>query len=306
MSYEIINCENEEEWKAERLKGIGGSEAAAVLGVSPWLTPAELWGLKLKVMDPTEDNERFAWGRRLEDDIVDAYVAETNRMVLPNANSYQISRSRELPFMQATLDAEIAPIDDRGPGVFEAKSAALFKQDEWEDGPPLQYLCQFQHTLQVKGYQWGSIAVVFGNYKFLWIDIERNDNFIEYLVKKEQAFWKLVEAGTPPPVDGSEGATELLKRLYPKPTPGQVVELPAEFLALDQEYQGIKEDIKKLEAREAEIRNLICAAIGGAEIGALASGDSYKWSHVKKEMPAKEAYTQSYRMLRRVAKKGTR
>lgn len=303
--YDVIECKDQDDWLSRRKEGIGASEASAVIGVSPWLTPAELWGLKVGIMDPTEDNERFAWGRRLEDDIIDAYMAETGRIVVAN-KGFTLFRSTEHPFMQATLDAEIAPIDDRGTGLFEAKSAAIFKKDEWAEEPPLEYQCQVQHALAVTGYQWGSIAVFFGNFKFLWLDFVRNQHVIDYVVKKEADFWQMVVTETPPPVDGSEGATELLKRLFPKPAPGQVIALPDEAIVWDQEFQTVKAQIKALEAREAELKNLICASIGGAEVGMLPSGDSYKWGHITKEIAAHAAYTQNYRQLTRRNKKGSR
>lgn len=306
QTYEEIPCESQADWLARRKEGIGASEASAVLGVSPWLTVAELWGLKTGVMDPAEDNARFAWGRRLEDDIIDAYSEETGRLVLPNKGGFTLLRSTVHPFMQATLDAEIAPIDDRGPGLFEAKSATIYRKDEWADEPPLEYQCQIQHGLAVTGYRWGSIAVFFGDFKFIWVDFERNDTIIDYIVRKESDFWERVVTETPPEVDGSEGATELLKRLFPKPEPGQVVALPADFIEIDREYQETKAAIKKLEARESELKNRICAAIGSAEVGMLSSGDSYKWGHISKVIPAHGEYTQNYRQLTRRAKKGAK
>jgi putative phage-type endonuclease len=305
--FETIECKDRAEWHARRREGIGASEAAAILGVSPWKGPHDVWAEKVGLAEGTaEETEAMEWGTRLEGAIREKYCEETGRLVIQPRGPLAIVRSKAYPYLQTTLDGEIAPIDDRGPGVYEGKTAAIFKKEEWAEEPPLQYQIQNQHQLLVTGWTWGADAVLIGGQRFLQQDFVANQRFQTYLREQLEAFWELVVTEQPPPVDGSESATELLRRLFPRPDAGVVIALPPEAVEWDRKYQEIKANLKVLEEAAAELKNRLCAAIGAAEIGTLPSGDSYRWGHVTKEIPAHEAYTQSYRQLTRRGKKGTR
>lgn len=305
--FETIECKDRDDWLARRREGIGASDAAAILGVSPWKGAADVWGEKVGLAEaPDDETEAMKWGLRLEPAIREAYMEETGRMVIQPGGPFTIVRSTKYPFLQATLDGEIVPIDDRGPGVFESKTAGFFKKEDWAEEPPLQYQIQNQHQLVVVGWAWGGDAVLIGGQMFRHTDFVANATFQALLIEKLEAFWALVQKGTPPPVDGSVSAKELLAKLFPKPEPGKVIELPLEATTWDQNLVAIKEQMKTLEAEKSLLENQLKAAIGKAEVGVLSSGDAYKWSFVHKDIPAKPAHVEEYRMLRRSAKKEKR
>jgi putative phage-type endonuclease len=306
MSYETIECKDRDTWLQTRRQGIGASEAAAVCNASTRYSPSDIWGFKVGLLeeDAAELREEMEWGLLLEDDVAEKYSRETERLVII-PKPYTISRSTKYPWMQATLDAEIAPIDDRGPGLLQIKTAGFMKKEDWSDEPPLHYLIQVQHELAVQGYQWGTLVVLFGGARFhmLWTDITRNDQFIEALIEKEQAFWELVTTETPPPLEGESGI-ELLKRLFPKHEPGKVIELPLEAVDWHQDLVAVKEELKILKDKENELKNRFAAVLKDAERGVLPSGDSYLYKLIeKKEYTVKP---QSYRELRFVPSKERR
>lgn len=304
-AFDLIECKTREEWLEQRKTGIGASEAAAVLGASPWKTAIDLWSEKVGVAEQSEaESEWLTWGRRLETPIREAYMEETGRMVIRPGGEYTLVRSKKYPFLLTTLDGEIVPIDERGPGVFESKTAMLWKKDEWADEPPLQYQIQNQHQLLVTAWAWGGDAVLLGGSRFLHQDFAANRAFQDELLARLEAFWELVITEQPPPIDGSESAKALLKRLFPKQDPGKTIELPLDAVDWHRDLVAVKEQAKLLAAREQELKNYFAEALGDAEVGVLPSGDSYTYKAVNKTPYTVAA--QSYRELRFKAKKERR
>ena len=105
-----------------RKRGIGGSEAAAVLGISPWVSPLTLYLRKLDMMPEQDSSARMQWCLDLEDAVAAYYERETGRK-LYSPQPYTIFESKEQPFMQCTIDRLIEQFDDRGPGVVQIKTA---------------------------------------------------------------------------------------------------------------------------------------------------------------------------------------
>jgi len=304
-AFDVVECPDRDAWLKERRSGIGASEAAAVLGASPWKTAVDLWAEKVGIVEPPEDEtEWLKWGRRLEPAIVDAYMEETGRIVIRGDNPWRLLRSTKHPFLLTTLDGEIVPIDDRGPGVFEGKTAVIFKKDEWSEEPPIQYQIQNQHQLLVTRYLWGGDAVLIGGSRFLYQDFTPNPEFQDLLLKRLETFWELVVKEQPPSLDGSESAKELLRRLYPKEQAGKIIALPPDALTWDRELLDTKESLKVLKAREDALKAKFMEALGDAERGVLPGGDGYTLKAIHKEPYTVKA--QDYRELRRFAARGTK
>lgn len=218
-----------EDWLEARRTGIGGSDVAAVLGISPWLSRYELWAQKRGLL-PVEDREAeyLEAGRRLEPVIVDWYKSVTNRYTATGAG---MLRHPERPYLIGNVDAvarDPAPLvgDSHPWGVLECKNVSVFKGKEWLERAPLHYQVQLQAYLAVTGYQWGSFAVLIGGNTFRWYDVERDEDFIRSVLYPScETFWKLVQDGTPPPVDGSESASWAIGQVFAKGS-GEAVELP--------------------------------------------------------------------------------
>lgn len=277
VAFNIVKLQSQEDWLKERLFGIGASESPALFGVNPFESEFSLWARKQgKVPMSLEESEAMEWGKRLEDPIAQAYAEKTGRRVFdPGRNT--ILRSFEQPWLIATLDREISASDKDGPGVLEVKTAGEFRREDWEDGEiPLAYQVQVQHQLAVTGYKWGSIAVLIGGNKFGWKDVQRNDAFIEELRARCAAFWRRVESGEAPDVDGSERTAAALKALY-APN-GSMIELGPEVQEYDDELVALKAHIKALEERADLLKNKVRAALGDASVGVLPCGAKYSVS----------------------------
>lgn len=273
---EILALPDKPSWLAARRDGIGSSDAAAVLAVSPYQSPLQVYAEKLQIVEPDDTEiERMEWGLLLEEPIAARYRVVTGR-ALVDPGRFTIQRSRTRPFMQATLDRDILPIDDRGPGLLEIKTTGHYKADEWEDGPPLLYQVQVQHQLAVTGYQWGSLAVLIGGQRLVWADVERNDRFIALLIEREEEFWGRLLRHEPPSADASEATKDILAKLYPTDT-GATVALPGDAVAWDIQRLEAIEELKIAEEKKRMAENLLKAHIGEAAFGVLPDGTRYSW-----------------------------
>lgn len=126
---------------------------------------------------------------------------------------------------------------------------------------------QVLHQLAVTGYDYGYIAVLIGGQEFMIKRVERDDEMIANLIEIERRFWtEHVEKGVPPAFDGSEDATEALKRLYPA-TNGKSIDLPPEAAVLVQEYNDAAQAEKAAKARKQAAQNHLCGLLGEHESG---------------------------------------
>jgi len=279
-------------WLAERRKGIGGSDAASVMDVSPWKSKYTLFLEKTGLADEEGDEPEFMeWGRRLEPLVAAKFAEITGRKVVPGAG---VVVHPSIPCMLGTLDYE--QIDEsRGRGVLECKTLNLFKADEWEEEPPLHYQVQIQHYMAVTGAKWASFAALIGGQRFVWCEVVRNDGFIEALESECVDFWRRVETGDAPPLDGSESTERALKRLYPRDS-GRLVELPAEAVLLHNQIETCKAELKRFTEIKRTAENQLKAQIGDASEAFVPGGP--RWSYRLQPRAGYSVEPTEFRVLR--------
>lgn len=190
--------------------GIGGSEAAAVLGVSPWMSRLGLWQLKRGLRQSDPPSERMRWGTRLEPVIIAAY--EEERGVTVNRYPESVVHP-SYTFMRGIPDGWTA---DR---LIEVKAIGRLSDDWGPDGTdqvPAHYFAQVQHYMALTDeILCDVVALVGGNELHTWT-VPRDPPFIAALIEQERDFWASVESGTPPSPDGSEDARRALRAMYPQ------------------------------------------------------------------------------------------
>ena len=103
----FVDTENlsREDWLSFRRKGIGGSDAAAIMGMSPFSTKRDLYYDKLGIQ-PVVDEEEDNWvakevGHRLEDLVAEIFSRNTGLKVYPVRKMF---RHPLHPFMLADVD----------------------------------------------------------------------------------------------------------------------------------------------------------------------------------------------------------
>lgn len=187
-----------QDWLAARKKGIGGSDAAAVLGASRWKTRADVWLDKTGRAVDIEETAPMHWGNMLEPVIRAEYAARTGYTVLQPA----MMASEKYPHMLANLDGVA-----NGKRIVEIKTAR--SADGWgdpgTDEVPLEYAAQVHHYMIVTGMEVADIAVLIGGSDFRIYTVEADRWIHASMVAQEAAFWELVQTDTPPdPVDVRE------------------------------------------------------------------------------------------------------
>ncbi len=296
---EVLPARND--WLARRADFLGSSESPAVLGCGyANENQHTVWLRKLGLLEPLEDNDSLLCGRLMQGGILAVIRHKTGYDIQP-ADEFGVYRSAEHPWLGATPDSLIHG-DPRGLGVCELKNVDHHLLKDWKGlEAPLRVNVQLIHQLLAIGATWGIAAAVIGGNRPAWFEIELTNPSVARLatgmIPHLRKFWEFVEARNPPPIDGSEGCAQALKRLYPSDD-GSSVDLPPIAEQWFNELRGLKAASSWLEKRKSAIENGIKAAIGDATYGTLPDGRRFSWKAQTSHHAAREAYESTYRVLR--------
>lgn len=253
---EVDPLAERERWLELRRQGIGSSDAAACLGVSPWATPHLLYVNKVVGIEQP-DTPEMEWGRRQEA-IIAEKAAEVIGASLVRPNG--IYQHAERDWQQATLDFRVA---GEGPVVpVEIKKAEMAAG--WgramTDEVPLHYKAQTVHQAVVTGAGHAWLAVLIGGSDFRIYKIPVEPEFAATLTEAEAEMWQRIVDRDPPPPDYTHPRTTAwLSQVQPdeglEPLVGSLGELAA-----FERYIDLGAKIAKLEKeRDAEKGKLLDA-----------------------------------------------
>jgi len=185
-------------WLKWRKMGIGGSDAAAILGLDPWRSPLDVY--IDKTTDTIDDSESLILqrGLALEPLVAERYAKETGRKLRRQPGRVH----PEHDFIRCSIDRQIAKTADRPTGQLEIKTANSFVFKQFKmDGIPEKYIVQVQHNLMVWGYEWSGFAVLCPDtWEMIHFDIERDDQLCDAILAQEIEFWQAVQDRRPPEV----------------------------------------------------------------------------------------------------------
>ena len=258
-----------EEWLRHRQRSIGGSDAAAIVGLSAYVSPYTVWADKLGKIPPSEDNEAMRQGRDLEQYVAERFAEATGKKVRRENN---ILINPDFPFAHANVD-RIVIGEDAG---LECKTTNQLNLKKFKNGEfPDHYYVQCMHYMMVTGCSKWYLAVLVLGREFLWFEIERDEEEIAALAKSEQEFWKCVEQGVPPAADGSKSTTDTIQTMFPDSSESSVSLFSFDNMLTQRE--DIKRSIGDLKAIQDEIENKIKAYMQDASRG---ESDKYRvtWS----------------------------
>lgn len=203
-----------EEWLVARKDGIGASEAAAVLGISPYMSNVALWELKT--------------GRRLDKDIsespvvrfgieAEAHMRGLFQLMFPqyymSYEPFKIIRNPEYPFILATPDGELVELSSSRKGGWEGKTTEIRKAADWSKWTgriPDHYYAQVLHQMLATDWAFVYLTVLIKHwtpedplprYTIRHYLIERSDTEDEintFLLPELKSFWQCVETGRAP------------------------------------------------------------------------------------------------------------
>lgn len=276
----LLSTENlpYEKWLEARKKGIGGSDASVVCGISRYKSPVELWMEKTDQLPAQESGEAAYWGTQLEALVRSEFTKRTGIEVTQISSVLQ---SEDFPFMLANLDG-VCQHPNYGTCIFEAKTASAYKSGEWEDSIPDEYMLQIQHYMAVTGYKGTYIAVLIGGNVFRWKFIERDEELIAMLIQLESDFWEHVQSKTPPPLDGSESSAKFLAEKFPDSVPKSKIRLPDNAADCIQRYDDACARLEVITEQKREAENLLKEMMGENEIG-ISGEKIVSWKSVSQE-----------------------
>jgi putative phage-type endonuclease len=272
----------EAEWLALRRTGIGGSDVGALLGMSKYTSPYELYLDKrgeLTERPRSEELERAAkWGHLHEPNL----AAEFSRIHGLKTRRVGLIRHETDSWRLANLDRQVAGCPD-GPCFLEIKTRSAYKANEWapsgsDDGVPDTEALQTYHYLDVTGYQHCHVAVLINGNDDRYYRINRDPELAADVREMEWEFWQRIVNGDPPPIDDSAALAELLATLWTSQAEAQREVDPAEALTFIAKRAGLKEQISEAEAEITGIENQMKALLGDKEIAVGPDGAPlYTW-----------------------------
>ncbi len=293
--------ETREEWLAGRDGSIGASEAPAICGESDWQSGIDVWRRKRGEELPTgKMSIPQRKGLMLEPLISSLYSEEGGLGTVFDPGPFTVFGHASVPHMTATPD-RILVIDDNEIAPLQLKHTSSYAvEEQWFEGCPKAMQIQVQQEIEVMGAKRGFLACLGDNFQIF--EIKADESFMLPYIDYLQEFWRCVESGDMPRVDGSKNCKQALSAIYGREVAEQTVCLDAEFLALDVRRTEIAAQAKQLKPENQEINNTIKAAIGDSEFGELPDGTRFRWGTVERGAYNVEATT--YRQLtRRKAKK---
>ena len=265
MSYNTIAATRtltHDEWLALRRTGIGGSDAGAIMGVSPYKGAFTVWADKMGKLPPLEDNEAMRQGRDLEDYVARRFAEAIGLRV---RHEYSMLRSVEHPCMLADIDRRI--IGERA--GLECKTSRDITMARYRNGEyPMEYYCQCLHYLAVTGWDCWYLAVLVYGTDLLIYKICRDEALddIEALIKAEEAFWdNHIVLDQPPAPDALDSTAAALGSVYPYEDGTTVCADQDADQALT-DLAALKAQKRSLDRQITERENQIKAAMGEAEV----------------------------------------
>lgn len=262
-----------------RRGGVGGSEVAGVLGLTPWDTELHIFNRKTGRTPPKPTTPAMDWGKRLEAVIVGKRAEEAAADGLAVIQPWRIYRSRRYPDAWHSPDAFEIPLGtrldlDQPVGVLtvnDAKTSNRWKADDWStDNPkavggiPMQYWLQLQQAALVFGADHLAIDVLIGGNDYRRFVVEPDPEVGDMLGEACTQFMAAVREGRPPAPDPTHPTTgDELARMYPGARGARQVLSPAATRAL-LDMAALQEQAKWVDAQLEERRNIVRAELTDA------------------------------------------
>ncbi len=256
-----------------RPHGIGGSDIAALLGLSPYKTALQLWAEKVGhpgVVEPQAIHLRY--GQHLEpfvareyEQVTGLHTSEIGSSIFHPEHGFMFASIDRLvtkePDAQAFVNGRVTT--DR---LLECKTSSVFSRSEWgvegTDQVPTAYLLQCAWYMAVSNCSQADIAVLLGNSDFRVYTIRRDTRLEALMLEQAQRFWyEHVLSCEPPAPQTAQDALIL----FPKDEPGLKVEADEETLELLERYESASEEASQCSAETEDLRAQLMARMGHAQ-----------------------------------------
>lgn len=272
-AFTTIRYDTDEEWREGRKDGIGASDIGAIMGLSKWKSPYEVWLEKTGRVVPEDISEKpvVKFGNDFEEtagrNYENAHPGATVRRV--NAMCQSIAR----PHMRASLDFELKEPGKDGWGVLEVKTTRNRKDFEADllDG----YTAQVTQQLYVTGRKWGIIWAFFRDTcEYKAYPVEPDEADFKAITDAADSFWQFVTDDVAPELVGTESESRALFEQHPEGQGEWVSTGDCDLIA--EEISDIDYSLKAMERDKRKLQDELKAIIGDAP-GAMGGMYKVKW-----------------------------
>ncbi len=289
----LVETENlsREDWLEYRRLGIGGSDAAAILGISPWRTARDLYYDKLNVVtaDDIDNWVALEVGNLLEPLVARIFAKKMGLNVYQWKKMFQ---HPQYPWMLADLDY-LVDLPDGKRAILEIKTTNYNAKDKWwYDGQeivPIYYESQGRHYMAVMGIDRVYYCCLYGNNEDNVIirHINRDMDYEHELIALEEMFWKEHVLSKNPPAYTEDGDL-IMKSLQRQFGVSNEQVTPVEFtlpqyaqiqryLELQQQNSELAQQTKQVTSEMDRIKGLLIDAMDNHPT-AVYTGVDYSYS----------------------------
>ena len=208
-----IECKNRKAWEKERSKGIGGSDAAAVVGQNKYMTNIELWRIKTGKEEAENISKKqcVIYGHKAEKPMIELFKLDYPEFEVTR-NPYTVLVNEEYEWLRGTLDGELYHKESKTCGIFEIKTTTCYNSEQfmrWNGQIPNNYYVQLLHYFLIdECFKFAILKVLINfidGYKMKAASIrhylvkrEEVEEDLEYLFNAEKDFWRCVESDKEP------------------------------------------------------------------------------------------------------------
>lgn len=250
----------------DRKTYIGGSDVAAILGISPWKSKLKLWQEKTGEFVEEISHEKqktFNRGKRWEPVVIEMLIDELEDRghVVEVIGRNKRYRDKEIDYLAAEIDLELLIDGERING--EMKTVYPLAAGDWgeqgTDDIPMYYTAQVLHGQMITGDKQTVVAALIGADDLRVYFVDRDDGVIQHIRSEEQKFWKSIqEMQRPDPTTLDD-----ILRLYGKDN-GMAYEADEDLMNLIDDLKAAKLTIKNADAAVTRIQTLIGQTIKDA------------------------------------------
>lgn len=267
---------DEDAWHLWRAGGIGGSDIAGLIGLSPYSSPVSIYYDKIGVTAPMPETQRLRLGKRMEQvlalefhDLTGLWcVGEQTWCVHPD---HSWARCTVDGFAAGTHEHD----DEFGPDTWSERALGTvqFKTDGrfgWPDGIPPNIRAQCVWEMGVTGLRHCWLVVMFAGFRIETFEIPWDEDAADdwdFMHTRAAQFWRdHIEAGIVPPMDEHPATARALGEVYSDPDPGSILDADDAARTLVARLQVAKATTKGAEATEQRLSRDLCALLGDREL----------------------------------------
>ena len=279
-----------EEWLQARRAGLGGSDMGAILGLSKFKTPVDVWMEKTGRSEGSTETLQMRFGNYAEEFVAREYCAKTGHAVqrftsmlrhpdapiLGNVDRLVVPAGAKIAAHKSEIRTDLG-LECKTASAFAAMDAAEWG-DEGTDLVPPSYLVQCTTYMALTGCQAWDLAVLFGNQEVRVYHMQRDRELEAEIIARASEWWNRHVIADVPPAPTCDAD---VRSLFPTSTAGKTVEADAEVLSIVESLRKAKSAAKQYEEIADGAELVIKSALGDAEALTLNGKPLITWKSSK-------------------------